>query len=194
MKAWKIVLHALAAIDALCAAALIWAAVAFFRSGQEEENAGAALLAIVLMGLGLFTLAAAAWLLSLARKPVVPRHAIAVVVAGLLPPIAVAPFAWDAYLRSTTTLQLACSNLHRADPQREVAIYVNSYTYFALFHPWIAHQPDTRYQVRDAAGNVKEFRLRCTRNGPCTVQNATEQELRAAVSQMLPPCPAPPDR
>jgi hypothetical protein len=156
MKAWKIVLHALAAIDALCAAALIWAAVAFFRSGQEEENAGAALLAVVLMGLGLFTLAAAAWLLSLARKPVVPRHA--------------------------------------TDPQREVAIYVNSYTYFALFHPWLAHQPDTRYQLRDAAGNVKEFRLRCTRNGPCTVKNATEQELRAAVSQMLPPCPAPPDR
>lgn len=193
MKASKIILVALAATDALCAAGIIWAGVAFWRSGQNEENAGVLLLAVVLLGIGLLTLAVAVWLLWLARKPAAPRYAIAVAALGLLPPIAFAPFAWDAYLRSTTTLQLACSNLHRSDPRREVAVRVNFYTYFELLHPWIAHQPDTRYQLRDAAGNLREFRLHCPRNAPCTVKNASEQELRAAVSQMLPPCPAPPD-
>lgn len=175
-----------AVADLLCGLFCANAAVGLWRAGEQSENAGLGLMAVVVFFIALLTFALAAWLLFLSSRPSHPKlRAGVAIVLGVIPPLAVAPFALDSWQRSTTRYTLACSNLHRNDPLRETAVFVTFHTYFSLLQPYIAHEPDTRYVVGE-----REFKLRCVRNGPCEVVGATEDELRAVV-RTLPECPEP---
>ncbi len=185
---------ALAVADLVAALALFRFAVDCWKSGLKSENAGFGLLGLVVFGLGAVTVGISVGVLVVAMVAHFRGNWInsIVVVAGLAPPALVAPFALDAFRRSTTRLTLSCSNLHRNDPLREVGIESASGRYFvALLSPaGVEHEKDTRYLLRDARGRERTFRLDCVRNGPCTVRNESEQQLRQAVEQMLPPCEA----
>jgi hypothetical protein len=172
---------------------ILWAGVRWLEAAGQEENAGVGIIALVLLGFGLGGLGISGWLASLARRttgsPWVLGLALAV---GLVPSAVSAPFLLDAYRWSTKTVTLACSNLHRGDPRREVAMkWQSGLEYFELLKPWFSHPPDTRYQLKDAAGDVMEFRLKCSPRQRCVVRGATEEALRAAVEGRLPKCPPP---
>jgi RsiW-degrading membrane proteinase PrsW (M82 family) len=151
---FKTAARVLAALDLASAVLTFRAACSFWDAGQQEENVGVGLIAFALLGGALAMGAVASALFIIGARATLPSGAkVGLVLLGLLPPAAVAPFALDAYNRSTTTVTLDCSNLHRANPMREVASFSSGYhVYFPLLEPSFGHKPDTRYLLRDAPG------------------------------------------
>ncbi len=181
----------LAIANLAAAGVLLRFGVISWRSGLIEENAGLGLMALVAFGIAAMVAGLSVVLWRVAKA--VPRRGTWLLfVLGLPAPLLVFPLVVEEYQRSTTWLELKCSNLSRRDPLREVATHAGWYTFFGLLSPWVAHQPDTRYVLRDAAGQARTFRLQCIRNGPCVVRDGTEQELRDTVEELLPACPPPP--
>lgn len=179
----------LAVADFVSALALFRFGVNCWKSGMTSENVGLGIVALIVFGLGAVTVGIGVGVLVVASV-LHFRGNWFIVVAGLAPPALVAPRMLDAFERSTTRLTLSCSNLYRNDPLREVGIESAGRYLVALLSPAVAHEKDTRYLLRDARGRERTFRLDCVRHGPCTVRNESEQELRQAVEQMLPPCEA----
>ena len=187
-------LRALAILNVAPALSLFHGARGCLRAGNDQENAGLLLLAAALVTLAALTLLVASALVWVSwRRALSQWGFVAAATIGLAPSAIVGPWWLDAYRRSTTRLQLACSNLDAGDPAREVAIEYGFLTYFALLHPHFAHEPDTRYVLESRSGVRREFRLRCKRNGPCVLEGSSEDELKESVRSMLPTCPPPRD-
>lgn len=187
-------LRALAILNVAPALSLFYGARGALRAGEIEENAGLFLLAagqVTLAALTLLVASALVWVSS--RRSLSQWGFVAAVITGFAPSAIVAPWWLDAYRRSTTRVQLACSNLDASDPARQVAAEYGFLIYFALLHPHFAHEPDTRYVLESASGVRREFRLRCKRNGPCVLDGSSDDELLESVRSMLPTCPPPRD-
>lgn len=98
----KTVSRLVAALDVLAAVATFWAAVGFWDGGQQSENVGEGLIAMVRAAVSLGMVAIGVLVALVWSKGDRSRLAlVAATLLGLLPPAAVAPFAFDADQRST---------------------------------------------------------------------------------------------